>query len=368
MFTTVFDYLKWRGDLTFKQDKMNIIDIFILCLLPIIDFNEIIPTSSDKITLNEAFSKYLARTSGKQKLGLIIPSEYIELFSMMASSKRFKNVLISQYFEIICIEKEEQICAMTFHIDDKILVCYSGTDDTIVGWKENFNMMYLDYVPAQLDAMEYSRKIEEEYKQKIIFAGHSKGGNLAVFGALGVKPESIEHIFAFDFPGVSEKILESKEYQNILPKITSVIPETSVVGMLFNHQEKRLVTKSNKEGFYQHDPLSWNVLGNDFVYIDDVSKDAKSVDNKIKSILQAMDNEQKKVFSESIYKLFKETGAKRLIEFEGKEMLLITAYFKITKDDKKIIRTPLLELIKERSIQKIIFQALKEYRKIQNKM
>ena len=36
--TTVFDYLRWRGDLTFAQDGFNEVDNLVLCIIAYLNF------------------------------------------------------------------------------------------------------------------------------------------------------------------------------------------------------------------------------------------------------------------------------------------------------------------------------------------
>lgn len=363
MITTVFDYLKWRGDLTFKQDKMNIIDIFMLCQLPIIDLEEIVPKNDECITFKEVMDKYHEKKNGDRELGLIIPTQFLDLFDLMAKSNRFKDTKISNYFNKIDLEIQEQIAAITYHIENNILVCYSGTDDTVIGWKENFNMIFMDKIPSQIDAMNYSKMIYQKYKKKLVIAGHSKGGNMSLFGGLGVGSKNIKKIYCFDSPGVNEETASTKEYKDLLKKMSEIIPESSIVGKLFIHEEEQKVVRSNKEGFFQHDPLSWEVSGNDFAYIEKVSDDAISIELKIKSILSSMDSETKVRFADSIYKLFQETGALKLYELEGKGSLLVKAYFKLSKEDQKELRKPLLQLLKEKYFQKTLYKSVKEYMK-----
>ena len=51
---------------------------------------------------------------------------------------------------------EEQFSALEIVLGKKeSFISFGGTDDTLIGWKEDFNMCFLSPIPAQTDAKAY---------------------------------------------------------------------------------------------------------------------------------------------------------------------------------------------------------------------
>ena len=159
----VFDYVTWRSDLSFENSPINKIDILILIQLAIVNFDGIVPALCDDfkdISLEDAYHQFEKEKRLENKIGLIIPNTVLSLFKNIHNTKRYKQIKMSDYIDIISIEKEEQVSAITFEIDkDTFLIGFSGTDDTIIGWKENFNMIYKFPVESQIEANNYVNKV-----------------------------------------------------------------------------------------------------------------------------------------------------------------------------------------------------------------
>ena len=166
----LFDYLKWRGDLSFSVSTFNTIDALILCQLSYINFDDIIPQNTKETkTLNQVASEFATHKDFKTKsdLGLVINPKTIELLYAAAKSKRFGNILLCNYKNTYNPLIEEQFCAMTIIFDDIVFVAFRGTDDTIIGWKEDFNLAFKDFVPAQQEAVEYLTNVIDDFRFKI---------------------------------------------------------------------------------------------------------------------------------------------------------------------------------------------------------
>lgn len=358
---SILDYMEWRDDLTLKQVKPGIIDYFILSLITIIDFRNVIDNNT-KITLEGLCKLYFDNNPNIEKLGLIIPNQIIKLVKMVGSSIRFKDVEVENYICDISIEEEKQFSAMTFILPNEIFVGFSGTDDTIIGWKENLDMLYKEFIPAQVDAINYLNEIKTENKIKC--GGHSKGGNLALVSSIYTK-KTIEKVYCFDSPGVNKKIYESEEYRNILSKVVTILPDTSVIGRMFNIPEEVKIVKSNQNGVYQHDPFSWEINKNDFVYLDKPNIESIEIQNKVKEIIDEMSLEEKKGFSNSVYKILKGTNNYALLDLEGKVLTLIKGYFQLPKEDKAYLVKPYHKLGKISFFKKIFLKGFITYYKKQ---
>lgn len=245
----IFDYMNWR-DLPLKQVEFNEIDNLILARLSYFPFDGYL-NQGEKITVKEAYQRYKEQGT----TGRILQQEDIELYPILASSTRFGNMILTSYSNKIDPIQEKQFSAITIEMeDDTLYVAYRGTDNTIVGWKEDLNMSFSELVPAQTDAVAYLENVAKQYQnKKIRVGGHSKGGNLAVYAAAFVNPEvqkKIINVYNNDGPGFCDKVINSESYQNILNKVHTYIPQTSIIGRLLNHQEKTTILKSTRNRHY----------------------------------------------------------------------------------------------------------------------
>ena len=279
--STVIDYLKLLGDLSFDQDPFNLIDNVILSNIAYFDFD---PTkTSDKVLLSHALNDVFERLKkGEIVLNFFFPKDTTDLIYTLKESKRFSNLFVSDYRNIIDITKPCQFSALTFHSGDDIFVTFRGTDDTFAGWQENLNMVSTFPVIAMTLAKDYLKEMADKYKNKNIYVlGHSKGGTLAVYAALYQDDEIVDRIiqiYSNDGTGMMRKKLDKDKLLKVEPKITKIIPEESVVGMLFdNIAGKTIVVKSKDKKIFQHNAAGWEVDGKEFVTIKSISKNAKKL-------------------------------------------------------------------------------------------
>ncbi len=215
----------------------------------------------------------------------------------MGKSVRYGDTRIKNCIEIIDEDIEMQFSAMTLELDNHTAyIAFRGTDDHIVGWKEDFKMSFMDVVPAQKKALDYVNAVASKYRN-IYIGGHSKGGNLAVYSAVFADKRvknKIVAVFNNDGPGFKQRLLSTPEYLDITDRIITLVPQSSVVGMLLEHEESYSVVRSTQKGVLQHDGFSWEVMGADFVYLSDVDDDCKTVDMTVKKVLNTMSMEQKR--------------------------------------------------------------------------
>ncbi len=309
----MMDYLLWRGDLSFKQAEFNEVDNLIFSELVYVDFDGIVPSlNEDKsITLKEA-SKIFFEHHTDEEIEAKVSSTKMAAFLMraMARTKRFGNIELSNYINDINLKEQSQFCAMTIRLDDgSFFVVYSGTDNTIVGWKENFNMSFLEQTPGQLKAVEYLNEVVNARYKKVRVGGHSKGGNLSVYASVYCK-ESIQKkiiaIYSNDGPGFSEHMINSEAYHKMLPKIHTIIPESSIVGMLLEHEEEYEVVESSNDGPMQHDAMSWEVQGPSFVHVKSVTEQSVLLDKTLKAWIHQMDGREREEFVDALFGILEE--------------------------------------------------------------
>lgn len=369
----MLDYLRWRGDLSFTQSAFNDVDSLILSQIIYIPFEGIVPTvrSTRTVTLKRAAEKFFGMYDEKKSsLGALLPKGIFELFKVAAGSRRFENIRLMRYVNKIDHDTEIQFCAVTIVIDEinEIFIDFRGTDDTIVGWKEDFNMGFMTPVPSQTESVVYFNRIVDKciiegqteggcgQLPGIRLAGHSKGGNLAVYAATYVKDREdinvrklIQRVYNFDGPGFDDGVIDSDEYNSIRDKIRTFVPQSSVVGMLLGHKEDYTVVRSNQVGLLQHDALSWEVMGTGFVCLESVTDTSLILDQTLKAWIAGMDSECAERFVNSLFEILNATDAKTLTELvTGKNKsisIIMKAYAGEDEDTKKMLKGALKSML-----------------------
>lgn len=345
--TTVFDYIRWRGDLSFEASPLCEIDALIFCELSYIFWDGIVPESIEdgRITIKEAAEIFFERNAGKDiiTLGELVPKEIVDLFRLAATSVRFSEVEIGNFINIIDDETVEQFSAVSFYPDGRLFVAYRGTDDSIAGWREDFRMAFLTPVPAQRHAEEYLAKAAQSFDGRIVIGGHSKGGNLALWAALNASDEVAEHtdkIYNFDGPGFLENVWEGENYLRIADKIRTVIPSGSVVGLLLKYDTNYKVTKSTAKSYlHQHDALTWIVEGRNFVCDADVLPDVKRANEMVGKWIYAMDPEDRRNFVEGFFDILCSTNAKTVTDLAANRTAVLKAFSTIDPETKAALMT-----------------------------
>ena len=312
----ISDYLDWRGDIEFSRDPFNEVDNLILSELAYVNFEGIVPgpDSQKRVTIQKACRDFFDRYSEEEILCQISTTKMAPfLMEKLVTSRRFGDLMLGSYVNEIDQENQSQFSAMLCYLGDgTVYLAYRGTDNTIVGWKEDFNMGFLYQTPGQLRAAQYLNEQFSDTCYRIRVGGHSKGGNFAVYASAFCKNEiqkRIMKVYSNDGPGFLPQVLESEEYRRILPKVESTVPEDSIVGMLLENDLEHVVVKSSETGFYQHDALSWEVLGNRFVRAETLSENSILFDRTIKNWLLGLSAEQREEFVDVVFGVLQSTGA-----------------------------------------------------------
>lgn len=351
----IMDYLDWRGDLTMSVSPFNEVDNLILAQVSYINFKNIVHgiESEDSISVKEAAALFCEIHSGLEvKSWTSIVKVSVELLKKMARCPRFSDLKLSKYVDTIDYEEEKQFSAINIALEDgTVYVAYRGTDDTIIGWKEDFNMSFMPIVPAQIEAVKYLMDTAGKASRKIRIGGHSKGGNLAVFAAMKCPSyikENIIEIYNNDGPGFDREIISSKEYKEIRDKIKTIVPQTSIVGMLMEHEEEYSVVKSNQKHIMQHYAMSWEVLGKQFVHVDSVTKESRMLDIILKAWVDKMGAAQRERFVDSMFCLLEALGIKSIKDLTNNKLRRMTQIGKIISSmpaENKEVLTKAIKLI-----------------------
>jgi len=345
-------YIKNYGKFSFDELEFNEIDNLIFSQIVYINFSNIIPNKISKtnyITIKEAAEKYynMHKTLDKS-IGLLIPDETLPMLKKLASSKRFSNLKLHGYIQEINKEETKQFSSLAIEIKENLYyIAFSGTDDTITGWKEDFNMQFMSFIPAQRAALKYLNGYMNVLKGKFILGGHSKGGNLAIYAAakcFSLKKKNIINIYNNDGPGFNKKTINSSSYKQIEGKIIHFVPEASVVGLLFHHTGKLNIVKSSQTGLFQHDAFSWKVIKNQFVGSKELSVESKIINESLKSWLAQMTPQEQKEFINSLFDILESTEATTLTELTLDGFSLLK---NIKSEDIKTVGKHLATLINE---------------------
>ena len=308
----IFDYIEWRGDLGIEKDPFNDVDALILSVLAYVPFEDIVPSVSSKrgIPISGAAAA-LFRTDVAQR-PVRTPKD-LELLAALAGSNRFRGMKLSGYVSEHDGTEEKQFSAVTIETGDGLFfIAYRGTDMTLVGWKENFNMSFLPNVPAQREAALYLDKTAGAIRGKLRIGGHSKGGNLA-----GTRQPSAKRLFKkesrrydHDGPGFAEDVLRDERYARVRDRIRAMIRQSSIIGMLLENSEEYTIVESAASGIMQHDPYSWRLKGADFARAEKVSERSVFIDRTLKDWLSGLDAERRESFVDALYHILSSTDAK----------------------------------------------------------
>ena len=347
----VCDYVKWRGDLNLEQSEFNEIDNLILSRFSYFPFDNIIK-ENEIVTIKELSERFKKQDVSKLP---ILWKDDVDLFPLMGESKRYGEMNATKYVNKIDVEQEKQFSAITVLMpDNTIFVSYRGTDNTIVGWKEDLNMSFKSHIASQISAKKYLEMIAGEYPdKKIRIGGHSKGGNIAVYAAIFVSNEikdRIMNVYNNDGPGFCDDVIETPEYQEMIKKVHTYIPQSSVIGRLMDHREKYTVVESVQKGIMQHDLYSWEVLGKEFVTLEEVTNGSEFVDKTIKEWLENVEPAKREQVIDVVFDILNTTDAQTMKELKNNwfssAKTMMASYKNIDKDTKDMIWQTLNELFK----------------------
>ena len=300
----IFEYLTWRGDIPFSAMGPNPVDGLIFSTLVYVNFSAVTPhTPYSRVPLSRAVMLLLADAEVTKKIRV---DRDLELLAAVAASERYKHVEIGFYRDIFIPEEDTQFAAMTFFLNDgSAYSAFRGTDYSLVGWKEDFNMSFLDHIPAQRLAVEYLKDLASIFTGPLHLGGHSKGGNLAIYAA-AMAGEAIQDrimdVRNFDGPGFMEHVLEHPGYDRIVPKCRTYLPQSSFFGMLLEREEPHTIIKSRQIGLLQHEPYSWEIMAADFIP-DTQTPDSVFIGKTMKSWLASMSNQERNEFFDAVFGL-----------------------------------------------------------------
>ena len=349
------DYLKWRGDLSFKVNPFNEVDNLILSELAYLNLEGI---ADKKIKMKDAIEGYFKKYTEKEILKeFALSTNPINFYRQLQNSTRFGNLNIIKFVNEMSKSESKQFSALIVEMDlNTIYIAFKGTDKYLIGWKEDFNLSYMDAVPSQISALSFINDHVKFKHRKIYIGGHSKGGNLAVYAATFCKKniqKRIKAVYNNDGPGFLDEFIALPNYQTILPKITTILPETSIIGMLLTHKGQYKVVKSNTVGIWQHDALSWQVNKDHFITIEKVDETSNKIQQTIADWLQKIGKKEREEFINTLFDLLdknKIETVEDLIKLKLRKIPgLLKEFTKLNEKQRKLMMDLLKDLMTEAS-------------------
>lgn len=351
----LYEYVKWRGDLSFRVAPFTNIDGLIFALISYVQFDTLLEMGKQhsKIYLSQMGEQYQKQPDLNLEIAMI--QENVLFFKEAAKTKRFGEVLVKNYCNMIDTARQLQFSAMELELPDgTIAISYRGTDDTLVGWIEDLNMSHLPVVPSQEEAVRFLLETQKYKLKKIRLMGHSKGGNLAVYASVHSTKwiqRRILNIYNFDGPGFLPEEVSSVNYQNMLPRMKTFAPKTSIIGRLLWQQSEPRIINSTEVGIFQHDPFSWKLHYLDFVYVEKFDKSSMILEETIRSWLEKLEPDKRKQFITIIFSLFTEKDITSIKQFKTDKMQLIkellNAYGSLEQRDRKMLQETINLLLGE---------------------
>jgi hypothetical protein len=348
-----FDYIYWRGDLSEESCKFSGVDFAILSQLAFLDINKVFTDDTVSLTIKDAYEAYSKVTNLDANVGLIFSNSPKNLFKALAKAHRFKDLIMSDYVHTYDEENFEQFAGVTFTMPSGAkIIAFSGTDDTLVGWKEDFMLIYKDKVSAHNSSLKYLQRIADK-TDKIYITGHSKGAHLAMFTLFYSSYDvykKIVSVSAFDGPGFYTPILD-EDVLTRSKKLIEYLPQTSLFGRLFNHYGKQKIVSSTFNGAFQHDIFSWEIERNRFVKRAHFEEISDKTDEKIKDILSRLTVYERQKLVETVFDVLSKTGAKTLTELSLMKLETVKCFWTIPPEDRKFIAKIFLgEFLKDKNI------------------
>ena len=333
----IMDYLAWRGDVALDYSPFGDADSLILSALSYLNY-------PDEPALIRDLGVHVPAVDKNQ---FAFVHECRALLSAAAMTERFAGVRMHHPVAVTDQDRDMQFAAVTFDLPDGThYVAFRGTDSTIVGWREDFNMAFESPIPAQTAAVKYLNEAAALTSGPLIIGGHSKGGNLAISAAALADPmlqSRIRRIYSFDGPGLDDATVSSQGYANIARRIRSFVPQQSVVGLLLAYHPEYTVVKSDGISLLQHDVFTWQVLGTDFIAVTELDVSSQLVDQTVHAWLSQVTPEKRKVFVSTIFDILEATGASTVKELlrdvPGRVPAVLKALQKVDFETAKMIVT-----------------------------
>ena len=361
-YKNILDYIYQFGNLSFEEKKITDVDALIFSAFSYIPFENFLSLLKPmpEITIQTACLEYFHWLTidyfRDEMPDWMQKSLFLAL--AMVKSKRYSQCVIKDFSDHFSKKQESQFAALDISVSENIeVISFRGTDTSITGWKEDFNLCYRSFIPSQKLALKFLTDAFDRNgtTERFIVCGHSKGGNLAVYASSLVeanKQERLEKIYSFDAPGQVSDIHDSESYQRISSKIIHIVPQDCVIGALLNHEKISYVIESAAEGnlVVQHDYYTWKIDGDSFVKSTDRTPFSYMLENTFDVWLNSRLNPtEREAFVNSMFDVISKTGVKSSEEvfYDSYNFILkfLRRINKEKKEDKIVLKKALKSLL-----------------------
>lgn len=314
---TLYDYLKWMGDFPISATGFREPDALVLAQLAYYDFDPVFEAVGKEPLVRDCMP-FLKDES----LKVTISSrgwDPVEFFRLAAESKRFGDLKMTNYIDVLLHAPAVQFSAVCFHDDtDRTFLVYRGTDTSLAGWKEDF-MISFTRTHAQTQALAYANAHVRPDRRNCLI-GHSKGGNEALYAAANLRDakwDAVEHVFILDGPGFCPEVLDTSGIARVNEKATHIVPEFSIVGKLFaaDITDTRIVHSSGT-GFQQHSLFTWGIDHGKLDLAEENDATALWANKTVDGWIEGMDMEQRAVLVNDLFEALAAGGAETLDELD----------------------------------------------------
>lgn len=334
------DYLQWRGDLPVcRMAPWNEIDSLAMARFAYLIFDRI--EMDPEETIASLTDKMKDFTDSQFRY----PGDG-DLARGLGASRRFRSFRVTDYQMHNDEKAEKQFSAITVHLPSrKMYLSFLGTDDSLYGWKEDFNLSFMEHIPAQQEALEYVKEVADKYPdEKMILGGHSKGGNIAIYAGL-YAPEPIqdriEEINNYDGPGFLTSLVEENRENKVVPRIHTYIPQSSVIGRVLEGMTQPEEIHSEEKGIYQHDIYSWQVMRDHMVRVENDSNTRIVVNGMLREWLIHTTLQQREVFVDGVYEVLSATNCRTFDEFNTRLLknmpTMLKSFSALDEEERKTI-------------------------------
>lgn len=313
----LIDYLEKVENLTFDQEPLNILDKVCINEIGYLTYEKWLTASDLKKPIN--LHDFAEGKELNPDYSFMVTKERVELAEAMVRSRRFASMSLSNYRSVLDKEVEKQFAAMIFSLPelDYHQLVFRGTDDSVIGWKEDFQLTYSREIPAHRSAMTFLEDYLPNLSGRITVSGHSKGGNLALYSAVQSSTalrEKIAELLLLDSPGLMKSLLEKPSYQELKAKMIVIRPQDSVVGVMLYWDRPAQLVAAEGIGFAQHNALTWEVdlVANDFVYEDQPTELSQRLEETFQEWIETLPNQQLKQVCDLVFDTILDSGIESL--------------------------------------------------------
>ena len=323
----IYDYIMWRGDLSFLERPFNDVDNVILSTLAYLDFKDIVPDDDkdDGVSLASACERLLEEANGDiEPYVRSLARIEIAFVELLAGSARFRDARLSFYENVVDDVRSLQFSALQVDLpNSETYVAFRGTDNTLVGWRENF-MLSFTITEAQREAARYLERAvlrAERAGRKVLVGGHSKGGVLAEYASLVCAEQyrdAIKGVYSNDGPRMAPEVLARERHETLNDVFRHIVPTYSIVGMMFcDASDSKTIVKSDESGIEQHDPTTWQVLPDGLCTADALQEDCMTINRAIASWVSDISFEERERATNEIFDALEAGGATTMREIVG---------------------------------------------------